>query len=414
MTGLIIDLIQNWITSMGTTLTDFIKDLYYFVFFIEEQFQDITTSGGSHYFIDFNAVYRTIYAWGLIFLIIVFIKKMIQTYFLFKTGEEDQSPVRVVIGLIEAVIIDITFGWIYVFIVKMGYNFYLSLNASAGFNFDKNFMNDLATSAEWGLFTAVCIFIITCEFIGLIWNMIKRGLQILILRLVIPITTIGLLDANGGSFAVVAKKLIQSIFSVIIQLLLMSFSIMLISKKRYIYAVATMGMTIEGPEFLRDFLVGAGGLGVAQMASKGVSFMHHANPARAIGTATGTVKNLASGISAGFNNGLKSAGTAQIAQGENLIAQGHKFKGVANKIAGSAKEFAGGNILGRAAMGVVGGVTNLGRQAFTNDRNQIIQQSTRNMFKVPNKPNGEPSTQNNIAKPSIPTPPNSSQSKNNE
>ena len=77
MTELLINLIQDWINSMGTTLTDFIKDLYYFVFFIEEQFKDVTSSGNGNYFIDFNAIYRTVYAWGLVFLIIIFIKKII-------------------------------------------------------------------------------------------------------------------------------------------------------------------------------------------------------------------------------------------------------------------------------------------------------------------------------------------------
>lgn len=406
MTELLINLIQDWINSMGTTLTDFIKDLYYFVFFIEEQFKDVTSSGSGNYFIDFNAIYRTVYAWGLVFLIIIFIKKIIQTYFLFKTGEEDQSPVRLVIGLIEAVIIDITFGWIYVFIVKMGYSFYLSLNASAGFNFDSEFMTQLANSAGWGLFSAICILIITCEFLGLIWNMIKRGIQILILRLIIPITTIGLLDANGGSFAIVAKKLLQNIFSVIVQLLLMSFSLVLIEKKRYVYAVASMAMTIEGPDFLRDFLAGAGGLGLAQMASKGASFAHHAmsvpgQTARGIGTATETIHN---GISA-IGNGAK-ASASQFSQGFKNVKASAMNNAVGNTD-GAIKN--GLKAAGHAALGVVAPLATLGysvgRQLGTNDPNARIRDSAENFSSkianvgVPNKlANNSQASSNNTQK----------------
>lgn len=376
MTSLLIELIQDWCGSIGVTLNEFFSNLYYFVFFIEEQFKDITSNGNNKYFIDFTSIYKTVYAWGMVFLIIIFIKKMIQTYFLFKTGEEDQSPLRLVIGLIEAVIIDITFGWIYVFVVKIGYSFYQDITNSAGFNFDANFMSSLKTSAGFGLFSAVCVLIITCEFLGLIWNMIKRGLQILVLRIVIPITTIGLLDSNGGSFAVVVKKLLQNIFTVIVQLIFMQFSFLLISKQRYIYAIASMLMTIDGPEFLRDFLVGVGGLGVSQMINSGANFAHHAlsipgQVAHGIGSTTGTVHN---GIS-GFTNGVRAMKTQapqitkSFSETKKAFAEGNIKQGFSNL----GKTI--GHVAGTAGAIPVGMGYTYGRQFFTNENNGKVRQN---------------------------------------
>ena len=82
-------------------------DLYYFVFYIEKQFQNLG--------IDWNKIYQDIYEYAIIILAIVFIKKMIQTYFLWKSGEDDVSPVHVVLGLFEAIIIIIGFGYMYSF-----------------------------------------------------------------------------------------------------------------------------------------------------------------------------------------------------------------------------------------------------------------------------------------------------------
>ncbi len=82
-------------------------DLYYFVFYIEKQFQNLG--------IDWNKIYQVIYEYAIIILAIVFIKKMIQTYFLWKSGEDDVSPVHVVLGHFEAIIIIIGFGYMYSF-----------------------------------------------------------------------------------------------------------------------------------------------------------------------------------------------------------------------------------------------------------------------------------------------------------
>ena len=71
MTNQIITLIKDLIESTGQTLNNFLKDLYYFVFYFEEQLK--TASGD--YIIDFDKIYKTIYVWSLIFIAIVFIKK---------------------------------------------------------------------------------------------------------------------------------------------------------------------------------------------------------------------------------------------------------------------------------------------------------------------------------------------------
>ena len=256
MTNQIITLIKDLIESTGQTLNNFLKDLYYFVFYFEEQ---LKTSSGD-YIIDFDKIYKTIYVWSLIFIAIVFIKKLIQSYFLFKSGEEDQNPLKYVVSLFEAIIISIGFGWTYTYLINLGFEFYNSVLDAGGLTTLN--MTKLVQNVGDGIFQAIIILIIIGQILGIIWSFIKRGLQILIMRCVIPLTTIGLLSSNGGAFSVVMKKFTQNFFAVVLQLILLSISLKLIEAQRYIFAVATLMLTNSGVEMLQDFIVSIGGAGL--------------------------------------------------------------------------------------------------------------------------------------------------------
>lgn len=274
MTDQIIGLIKDFISSSAGTLSSFFEDLFYYVFYIEEQLGDI----------DFNGIYKTIYAWALIILIIMFVKKMIQTYFLFKSGEEDQSPVRVIVGLLEAVIIMITFGWIYTYVIKIGYSLYKQILDAVGIQgFD---VNDLTDAASNGLFAAVCSIIIAGQLLGVFWQLLKRGLEILILRCTMPFFCIGLLNANAGAFGVVMKKFMQNFFTVIMQLILLFIAMKLCSNEQYIYTIAVLMLAIAPQQFLQEFMAGIAGMGIGAMASKALQMEHYGKGALKTGIST--------------------------------------------------------------------------------------------------------------------------------
>lgn len=337
MTNQIITLIKDLIESTGQTLNNFLKDLYYFVFYFEEQ---LKTSSGD-YIIDFDKIYKTIYVWSLIFIAIVFIKKLIQSYFLFKSGEEDQNPLKYVVSLFEAIIISIGFGWTYTYLINLGFEFYNSVLDAGGLTTLN--MTKLVQNVGDGIFQAIIILIIIGQILGIIWSFIKRGLQILIMRCVIPLTTIGLLSSNGGAFSVVMKKFTQNFFAVVLQLILLSISLKLIEAQRYIFAVATLMLTNSGVEMLQDFIVSIGGAGLTTLASKGMSTarggLNIVNQAK--GGIEGVQKgiteigNIVQGAKGVYNLSSNNGFTDDKSTYGNSSLNGSPFKATAGFIAGS-------------------------------------------------------------------------------
>ena len=337
MTNQIITLIKDLIESTGQTLNNFLKDLYYFVFYFEEQLK--TASGD--YIIDFDKIYKTIYIWSLIFIAIVFIKKLIQSYFLFKSGEEDQNPLKYVVSLFEAIIISIGFGWTYTYLINLGFEFYNSVLDAGGLTTLN--MTKLVQNVGDGIFQAIIILIIIGQILGIIWSFIKRGLQILIMRCVIPLTTIGLLSSNGGAFSVVMKKFTQNFFAVVLQLILLSISLKLIEAQRYIFAVATLMLTNSGVEMLQDFIVSIGGAGLTTLASKGMSTarsgLNIVNQAKGgmEGVQRGItgIGNIVSGAKGVYNLSSNNGFTDDKSTYGNSSLNGSPFKATAGFIAGS-------------------------------------------------------------------------------
>lgn len=265
MTKEIVKLLSDFIGSSASTIDSFLKAIYYFSFYIEKQFRDIN--------VNWTNVYKVIYEYAIVILAIVFIKKIIQTYFLWKSGEDDVSPVHTLLGLFEAITVMLCFGYFYTFSVQIGANVYENIKNAMidGTSFS---VNDLASWCNSGIFSAVVCLILVIEFLILVWQLIRRGLELLILRLIIPFTAIGLLSSNGGSFSIVVKKLLQNICTVIVQLLLLILTLTLASKNHLIYAVAVCFVCNQTPQFMQEFIAPMQGFGVGRRVNRAINTVH--------------------------------------------------------------------------------------------------------------------------------------------
>ncbi|MBO5348529.1 MAG: hypothetical protein J6A89_01725 [Clostridia bacterium] len=265
MTKEIVKLLSDFIGASANTIDSFLKALYYFAFYIEKQFRDIN--------VNWNSVYKVIYEYAIIMLVIVFIKKMIETYFLWKSGEDDVSPVHVVLGLFEAITIMLCFGYFYTCGVQIGGNIFESIK-NAMMETSSFSVNDLANWCNSGIFSAIVCLILVIEFLILIWQLIRRGIELLILRLIVPFTAIGLLSSNGGAFSIVIKKFLQNICTIIVQLLLLILAMTLASKNHLIYAIAVCLVCNQTPQFLQEFIAPAKGFGVGQKVNRAIDTVH--------------------------------------------------------------------------------------------------------------------------------------------
>lgn len=265
MTKEIVKLLSDFIGSSSTTIDSFLKAIYYFAFYIEKQFIDIN--------INWNNVYKVIYEYAIVILAIVFIKKMIQTYFLWKSGEDDISPVHILVGLFEAITVMICFGYFYTFCVQIGANVYENIK-NVIIDPTVFSVNDLASFCNSGIFSAIVCLILVIEFLILIWQLIRRGVELLILRLIIPFTAIGLLSSDAGAFAIVVKKILQNICTVIVQLLLLILALNLSAKKHLIYAIAVCFICNQTPQLIQEFITPISGFGVGKKVNRVIDTVH--------------------------------------------------------------------------------------------------------------------------------------------
>ena len=77
----------------------------------------------------------------------------------------------------------------------------------------------------------------------------------------------GLLDANSGVFQSYSQKLVRSVLTVLVQVLLCKIALALIFSSHWFYAIATIIMAIKTPSFLQEFMMtsGRGGLSAVIM-----------------------------------------------------------------------------------------------------------------------------------------------------
>lgn len=260
MTDFVTQFIQDVVTSGAESfLGDLLSDLYYMVFMIEN---NIVQSSGT-LSINFNTIYGFIYAWASIILTLLFIKKMISCYMMWSSGDPDTSPLVVVLNYIKALIVMIIFGQIYKLVVSIGYNFYtgtinqitVSTNSAAIIS---------ATVQTSGISWAIAILILMCCWIALIFQMMMRGIEVLVLRLIMPFGAIGLLNSDGGAFNVFVKKFMQNIATVIIQIALVKLSVEIAVLNHIIYAIGTAMVALRTPAFLQEFMLVRQGTSISQ------------------------------------------------------------------------------------------------------------------------------------------------------
>lgn len=171
MTDMLVELIQKFIDGSEATLNSLFKSMVNLVFFIERELNAIQIQGGSK--IDFNGIYQVIFSYACFILVIVFISKLIKTYFLHDNGDPEKSPIHLVIGMLKAVIIMICFKEVYDIFVGITSSFLDSiLNAMPVKTVSLSEV--LTGNITGGIFTAVACLVLLITWLILICQFIMK------------------------------------------------------------------------------------------------------------------------------------------------------------------------------------------------------------------------------------------------
>lgn len=243
----------------------------------------IAASGGSMVQILFDILL----GFGVSLIILKFLKKGFETYVMWTDGDPDVEPTYVVIRFIEAIAVAVSFpvlyGWLADITEELTGQLMTAIGAATDYDWQA-WVNGLSSlglvTAIFGLVFVVCYFVLYFQFL-------MRGLEIMILRIGLPLACVGLLDNDKGVFKTYINKFFQSTLAVVVQICLCKLGVGMMMNvginMNIFWGIACIVLAIKTPRFLSEFMVpiGGGGSGV-------VNNVYHS--VRLVGMAKGFIK----------------------------------------------------------------------------------------------------------------------------
>lgn len=224
----------------------------------------IATSGGSMVQILFDILL----GFGVSLIILKFLKKGFECYVMWTDGDPDSEPTYLIIRFIQAIAVAVCFPVMYGWLADITQNLTDQLLTAIGASTNYSWQAWVDGISTLGLVTAIfgLVFVI-CYFI-LFFQFLMRGLEIMILRIGLPLACVGLLDNDKGVFKNYLNKFFQSTFSVVVQICLCKLGVGMMMNvginMNIFWGIACLVLAIKTPRFLADFMVptGGGGSGV--------------------------------------------------------------------------------------------------------------------------------------------------------
>ena len=169
VTALIISLLGFIVKMLMTWFLSVYSAMFYNAMAVETLFYDIIDNGS----FNLTGLYQAIYTFAIALLIMFFVKKLLETYMAWSNGDPETSPMSILIGFLKAIIIMITFGFIYETFVEIFYQMFMSMMNGAFGEVQKDLdivKNSLGSISTWlnivGLFFYVIVGILCTDQVG--------------------------------------------------------------------------------------------------------------------------------------------------------------------------------------------------------------------------------------------------------
>lgn len=176
----------------------------------------IAAGGGSMV----SVLFDILLGFGVSLIILKFLKKGFECYVMWTDGDPDVEPVHLVIRFIQAIAVAVCFPVMYGWLAEITQNLTDELMAAIGAATNYNWQAWVNGLSSLGLVTAIFgLIFVVCYFV-LYFQFLMRGLEIMILRIGLPLACVGLLDNDKGVFKTYINKFFQSTLAVVVQICL--------------------------------------------------------------------------------------------------------------------------------------------------------------------------------------------------
>lgn len=224
--------------------------------------QYMTAAGGGSMV---DVLFEILLGFGVSLIILKFLKKGFECYVMWTDGDPDSEPLQLIIRFVQAIAVAVCFpvmyGWLADITEKLTNQLITAIGASTNYDWQA-WVNGLSSAglvtAIFGLVFVICYFILYFQFL-------MRGVEIMILRIGLPLACTGLLDNDKGVFKTYLTKFFQSTVAVMVQISLCKLGVGMMMNVginlNVFWGIACLVLAIKTPRFLSEFMVPTGGGG---------------------------------------------------------------------------------------------------------------------------------------------------------
>ncbi len=210
-----------------------------------------TLLGGS----GFQQTFDVIFNFGISLIVLKFLKRAFDSYVLWQDGDPDADPINLVTKFLRAIVIAVSFPTMYDWLAKATEDMTNQILNSLSGSLSDSFANSVMSMASLNLFNAVVSLVFFICFFFLYIQFLMRGMEILILRMGVPIACTGLMENDKGVFGPYIKKFFQSTMTVVVQISLAKMSVGLMINAHVFWGIAAMMLALKTPKFLQEFMI---------------------------------------------------------------------------------------------------------------------------------------------------------------
>lgn len=209
--------------------------------------------------VNITPVIKLIFAYAFFFLVLKFGWKLFNTYLLGTDGDADVDPIVVLTNFIKAVAVSLCFGLLFTYLLNISSEITKKIMSSLKLSVTTM---DLATALKnpgaavtmsLGLRMMMGIYVILSIVLRI--KFVKNAIELVILRIGLAFSAVGLLDSDGGVFKPYSKKFFQICFTVLIQVACYKVSAYAVTQASFIWAFAFISMAMTAPAFLQEFIM---------------------------------------------------------------------------------------------------------------------------------------------------------------
>lgn len=214
-----------------------------------------------------EGIYNIVLSYGIILIILIFLKKGFETYILWTDGDPDANPLLLLTNFFKALAVAVCFPIMYEWMITIVREFLDRINNYFGeesfISYIKKFVAG-SLGGTSGVFNSLMMLIGAILILVFLIKFIGTGLELLILRLGFPFACVGLLNSDGGVFKSYFSKLMQALFGIVVQIVIFMLALELFySRKQMILGLATFMLAYRTPKILSEFMFTAGSGGGA-------------------------------------------------------------------------------------------------------------------------------------------------------